>query len=75
LGLTLGLYVRTGTPSVAVDRLTEALNVAMKNPSTRENLEKAGLFVKYTDQNGAARQLEAEDRDVHELGRKLKLIP
>lgn len=75
LGLTLGLYVRTGTPAGAVDLLAEALRVAMKNPATRESLEKTGLFVRYTDRNGAQRQLDAEHREVQELGRKLKLVP
>jgi tripartite-type tricarboxylate transporter receptor subunit TctC len=71
LSLTLGLYAPAKTPAHAVDLLATSLGVAMKNASVAQSLEKAGLFVKYADRNGAQRQLEAEYRDVLELGRKL----
>jgi hypothetical protein len=38
-------------------------------------LEKAGLFVRYSDRQTAQRQLMAEQQSVSELGRKLKLSP
>jgi tripartite-type tricarboxylate transporter receptor subunit TctC len=75
LGLTLGLYVPKRTPPPVVDRLADALRVAMANPAVVAALEKAGLFVRYSDRQAAQRQLMAEQQSVSELGRKLKLSP
>ena len=74
LGLTLGLYVPKRTPTAVIDRLAEALRVAMANASVVKSLEKAGLFVRYSDRQSAQRQLAAEYQSIMELGRKLNLI-
>jgi tripartite-type tricarboxylate transporter receptor subunit TctC len=74
LGLALGFYFPKGTPNATVELFSGALGVAMKNRSTVESLEKAGLLVKYSGLPDAQRQLQTEHQQVLELGRKLNLV-
>jgi tripartite-type tricarboxylate transporter receptor subunit TctC len=73
LKLVLGLYAKSGTPPPILERLGSALRKAVDDRSVSEAFEKAGLFPRYVDARTARDQLEAEERDVLDLGRKLNL--
>ena len=73
LKLILGLYAKAGTPSAIAERLEQALKAVAHESSVSEALEKAGLFPRYVDARVARTQLEAEERDVLDLGRKLNM--
>jgi tripartite-type tricarboxylate transporter receptor subunit TctC len=75
LKLTLGLYAKAGTPSAMAERLEQALKAAVHDSTVSAALEKAGLFPRYVDARTARAELEAEERDVLDLGRKLNMDP
>ena len=73
LKLVLGIYAKAGTPPSTVEHLANALRKAVDDTGVSESLEKTGMFARYVDAGAAREHLNAEARDVLELGRKLNL--
>jgi len=60
MGAWMGLFVPVGTPAQAQQKLSAALEAAMKASSVTEPPEKAGAVVQWTDGPTFGRFIEAE---------------
>ena len=68
-----GVFAPARTPAAIVDRLTKALEQAMKDPNTTARLEQAGLIADYRNPEATRGLMAAEIKVMAELARSVKL--
>ncbi|MBI2494176.1 MAG: tripartite tricarboxylate transporter substrate binding protein [Candidatus Rokubacteria bacterium] len=71
LNIWMALFVPARTPREAVDRLAQALDKTMKEPSVVAAAEKAGMVIDVHDPAGTAKLVEAEHEAVKKVVGKL----
>ena len=71
LNIWMGLYVPARTPREIVDRLAQALEKTMKEPSVVAAVEKAGMVVDYRGPTATAKLVETEHEAVKKVVARL----
>ena len=57
-----GILAPTGTPSAIIDKMTKAIDEALKSPDVIDKLDKAGAKVTYLDPAGMRKQIDVESK-------------
>jgi len=71
LNIWCGLFVPQRCPKVVVEKLGQAMDKVMKDPSVIGQMEKAGLFADYRDSEGTFRLVEQEFAAVAQVVKKM----
>ncbi len=72
LNLVMGLYAPQGLPESVKNTLVDAVAKAATDPSFVSKIEAIGLLAQYEDPAKARRRIDAEYKDIVELGRRLQ---
>jgi tripartite-type tricarboxylate transporter receptor subunit TctC len=67
LNIWLGLYVPKATPKPVVDVLVKAMAQAAKDPGVASAVEKAGMYVDYSDPMDTWKRIEIETEAVRKV--------
>lgn len=73
LQLKIGLFASSKTPRDIVEKLSTAFDKAVEDPQVAAQLMKVGLVPQVEDSKAAEAALLQEEKDVHEIGKLLKL--
>lgn len=74
MGTWQGLFVPAGTPPAVVNRLAAALEATMKAPAVRQELEKAGAVVTFSDGPSFTRYIDAEAQKYRRIVDYAKMV-
>ena len=74
LGVWVGYFLPAGTPKPIVDKVSSALEKAMKNPTVVKNLENSGQVLDYQDAPAFSKFLAEEYKTLEDVAKKAKMI-
>ena len=74
LGVWVGYFLPAATPKPIADKISSALEKAMKNPTVVKNLENSGQVLDYQDGPAFTKFLAEEYKLLEDVAKKAKLI-